>query len=122
MTRALKYAAIIVAAAETLVLGQGGDAVKVLADARAAMGGDKLAAVKTMTGMEAFDAFGSGSGGGIYRRGDTVEGQMMTNLQTLTTAVQNTSDSVKLLHQKIQGDTSDAEPNASEGGSSWFSW
>jgi hypothetical protein len=50
MTRTLKCAAIIVASAQALVLGQGGDAAKVLADARAAMGGDKLAAVKTMSG------------------------------------------------------------------------
>lgn len=41
---------VMVVAAPVLVLGQGGDAGKVLADMRAALGGDKVAAVKSMSG------------------------------------------------------------------------
>lgn len=41
---------VMVVAAPVLVLGQGGDVNKVLADMRAALGGDKVAAVKSLTG------------------------------------------------------------------------
>lgn len=41
---------VMVVAAPALVFGQGGDANKVLAEMRAALGGDKVAAVKTFTG------------------------------------------------------------------------
>jgi hypothetical protein len=49
MKRALQVIVIVVLAAEALVIGQGGDVAKVLAEVRAALGGDaKLAAVKTL--------------------------------------------------------------------------
>ena len=50
MKRRFLWAMAAVVAADALLLGQGGDASKSLADARTAMGGDKLAAVKTLTG------------------------------------------------------------------------
>jgi hypothetical protein len=43
-------AAIAVIAAEALTLGQGKDANQILADTRAALGGDKLASVKALSG------------------------------------------------------------------------
>jgi hypothetical protein len=50
MRKVLSFAFVGVLAVETLVLGQGGDAVKVLAAAREALGGDKkLAAVLSLT-------------------------------------------------------------------------
>lgn len=49
MKSMLKIAAVMVLAAQPLVAGQGKDAAQVLADARKALGGDKLAALKTMS-------------------------------------------------------------------------
>ncbi len=49
MKSMLKIAAVVVLAAQPLVAGQGKDAAQVLADARKALGGDKLAALKTMS-------------------------------------------------------------------------
>ena len=49
MKRAFQFVILTVLAAEALVLGQGADAMKVLADVRAALGGDvKLDAVKSV--------------------------------------------------------------------------
>jgi hypothetical protein len=45
----VKVAAIAVIAAETLVAGQGKDAARVLSEVRKALGGEKLAAVKTLS-------------------------------------------------------------------------
>jgi hypothetical protein len=45
----VKIAAVIVLAAQPLVAAQGKDAAQVLAEARKALGGDKLAAVKTLS-------------------------------------------------------------------------
>jgi hypothetical protein len=49
MRTTLKVAAVMVLAAETFAAGQGKDAAQILAEARKALGGDKLAAVKTLT-------------------------------------------------------------------------
>ncbi len=50
MKRIFMCAIAAIVAASASAAGQGGDADKVLADARAAMGGDKLAAVTALTG------------------------------------------------------------------------
>ena len=51
MRRNVMSAAMAVIAIEALVAGQGKDVNQVLADARAALGGDKVATVKTITGV-----------------------------------------------------------------------
>lgn len=51
MRKAFNAFVVMVVAAPVLVLGQGGDVNKVLAEMRAAMGGDKVAAVKSLTGV-----------------------------------------------------------------------
>ena len=48
MKRVCHVAIVTLLAAEAFVIGQGSDATKILADARAAMGGDKLAAVTSL--------------------------------------------------------------------------
>ena len=48
MKRMLQGTFIVLMAAEVLIVGQGADVSKILADVRAALGGDKLAAVKTV--------------------------------------------------------------------------
>ena len=48
MKRVLQGTFIVLMAAEVLVVGQGADVSKVLADLRAALGGDRMAAVKTV--------------------------------------------------------------------------
>jgi hypothetical protein len=50
MRKVLNTFVVMVVAAPVLAFGQGGDANKVLADMRAALGGDKVAAVKSMSG------------------------------------------------------------------------
>ena len=50
MRKAINMVVVAVIAAEALVLGQGGDVMKVMAAVREALGGEqKLAAVKTVT-------------------------------------------------------------------------
>ncbi|HSK09309.1 MAG TPA: hypothetical protein VK911_07015 [Vicinamibacterales bacterium] len=51
MHRFVTSAAIVVFTSQALLSGQGKDAGQVLADARAAVGGDKLASVRTLTGQ-----------------------------------------------------------------------
>ena len=68
MTRVLAGTGVVVMAAGSLLFAQGGDAAKVVADMRAALGGEaKLAAIKTISASgNAMRAQGETSVGGDY--------------------------------------------------------
>jgi hypothetical protein len=51
MRKVVNFCVLVMVAGPALVLGQAGDVNKVLADMRAALGGDKVAAVKTLTAV-----------------------------------------------------------------------
>jgi len=61
MKRVFHFALVAVVATGALVLGQGSDATKILADARAAMGGDKLAATESLVATGRLVKFTSGA-------------------------------------------------------------
>ena len=68
MRKAVNVAVVAVLAAQALVLGQGGDAMKILAAVRTALGGEqKLAAITSMTATGQYrQANGDQSMGGEY--------------------------------------------------------
>jgi hypothetical protein len=61
MRRIINFALVAVLATGALVLGQGSDASKILADARAAMGGDKLAATESLVATGRLVKFTTGA-------------------------------------------------------------
>lgn len=61
MKRAFHFVIVTVVATGALVLGQGSDASKILADARAAMGGDKLAATESLVATGRLVKFTTGA-------------------------------------------------------------
>lgn len=64
------------------------------------------AAVHQMSGVTGFSAGASGAGGGIYRRGESAEAQMVMNVQSVTDSVLKLTGAVDLVVAKQKEDAS----------------
>jgi hypothetical protein len=63
---------------------------------------DLVKAVNQMSGVQAAEALGSSQGGGIFRRGETVEAQMLMNLESLAKTVKQGSENTAILAFNIK--------------------
>jgi hypothetical protein len=63
---------------------------------------DLSKAVMQMSGVQTAEALGSAQGGGIFRRGETVEQQMMLNLESLAKTVKQASENTAILAYNIK--------------------
>ena len=62
---------------------------------------DLVKAVNQMSGVQAAEALGSSQGGGLFRRGETVELQMMMNLESLAKTAKQASENTALLADRL---------------------